>query len=403
MKGNYQNLGNGKLEVNLHDEIISRKDMQSSYLDKFDVSIINLPKVSAIVPTYNRAPHTPEEDANPLGWCLESLLAQKGGFLDEIIVMDDASTDYTEEVVKDFQKKSSNVDIRYFKNEKNLGSSKNKNNAVAKSKNDQIIFLDDDCIFSNYFIFGANYTFNSLPKNKGALHMPVYHRRLTPFPVKDKEIGILDFENGVMTGNHGGFPESYSKNLDENFLDENLKVVKPLKISNLAGIFMMSKKLFQEVGGYPEFYTWKNGYREEAYVSVNLIDKGHDLYFTPDPKFYSVHLKYGSKGKDDEIRNANPTLRRLISYSSFERGNTGNRVDPEEWFFDRIISTYVTLGRKNPSAANKYLKKTEEEFVKNNQLSVSGFGTKINDYSKRKSIFENAIEKGRELIYKVGN
>ena len=52
-----------------------------------------MPKVSVVIPTYNRAHLLPE--------CLESVLAQS--FRDfEVIVIDDGSTDNTPEVVSAF-------------------------------------------------------------------------------------------------------------------------------------------------------------------------------------------------------------------------------------------------------------------------------------------------------------
>lgn len=392
-------MNGGKLE--LFEDFLKKPEMNPSYLDNFDLSSFNLPKVSAIVPTYNRCPHTAKEDANPLGWCLESLLAQKGDVLDEIIIMDDASTDFTEEVVEDFQNKSE-IDIKYFQNSKNVGSSINRNKAVRESRNDQIIFLDDDCIFSNYFVFGAGFTLNNLPIDSGAVHLPVYHRSMKPFSVDLKDIGVLDLETGLMTGNYGGFPVSYYENLEKNLLDSRLGIVNPLEITNLGGVFIAKKEAFQEAGGFPEFLVWKNGYREETNLAMGFSDKGYKMFFTPDPKFYSVHLKYGSKGAEEEINKAEPLLKRLISYSSVQRENTGNRVDPEEWFFDRIISTYVTLGRKNVEAADNYRRATEEEFVKKNKLSISGVGTKINDFFKRKNIFDRAIQEGNKLIGVAG-
>ena len=370
-------------------------------MDQFDLSRFSLPKITAVVPTYNRSPHTAKEDANPLGWCLESLLAQKGDVLDEIIVMDDASTDFTEEVVEDFQGKS-NIDIRYFKNKKNLGSSKNKNRAARESKNNSLIFLDDDCIFSNYFIFGAGFTMDKLPENAAALHMPVYHRKISPGVIDASEIGKLDLAKGVMTGNHGAIPKHYFEDLESHFLDSDMSILNPIEIANLAGIFLTKKDLFEKIGNYPEFLNWKNGYREEAHVSINFKENGYGLYLTPDPKFHSIHLKYGSKGEEkaEELRLMPPKLKRLIDYSSVERDNTGNRVDSEEWFFSRIISTYVTLGIRNREAAKNYLVATEDEFVNKNELAVSGFGKKIEDLGQRKRIFDRAVTEGNKLLEK---
>ena len=380
-----------------HSEIFKSAIMQPSYLDKFNLDKFNLAKVSAIVPTYNRSPHTVEKDANPLGWCLESLVSQKGDILDEIIVMDDASSDYTFEVVKDFQERFP-IDIKYFRNKENRGSSINRNMAVNQSRNSSIVFLDDDCIFSNYFVFGAAFTLNALSEDVAAVHMPVYHRSIKPVLGKMEDIGVLNLATGLMTGNYGNFPISYLESLKDNFLNEALGIFNPFEISNLGGVFISRKDPFQEIGGFPEFLAWKNGYREETNVAIKFVQNGYKIFFTPDPKFHSVHLKYGSRSSVRELDSMDPVLKRLVSCSSVERQNTGNRVDPEEWFFDRIISTYVTLGIQNKKVAEDYMKDAEVNFVEGNKLAITGVGGKIRSKTKRRKIFERAFAEGSKLI-----
>jgi len=323
-------------------EILKRNYFNPSYLDNFSINgQFNLSKISVVIPTYNRAPHPAEQDSNPLGWCLESLLTQKHSGLDEIIIVDDASTDYTEEIVSDFSDKS-DIPIVYLRNSQNLGSSISRNIGVRESKNNLIMFLDDDCVFSRYMLFGANYTLNQLDENVAALHLPVYHRKTIPNLVNLNDIGILDLKKGIMTGNYDGFPIEYIESLKDNFLNQELKILKPIQIKNLAGVFLIKKEMFKEIGGFPEFFTWRNGYREETNVALKLTNKGYKMFFTPDPKFHCVHLKYGAQGNIAK-KEKSMGLEFLIEQSNIPRVNTGNRVGIEEWFFDRIISDYVTL------------------------------------------------------------
>ena len=81
------------------------------------------PKISIGVPVYN--------GENYLAEALESLLAQT--FTDfEIIICDNASTDGTEQICKDFEKRDER--ICYFRNECNLGFTANFNKAFERSK-----------------------------------------------------------------------------------------------------------------------------------------------------------------------------------------------------------------------------------------------------------------------------
>jgi len=382
-----------------YERIIKSSFLQPSYLDKYNLAedYAYLPKVSAIVPTFNRCPHSVEEDSNPLGWCLESLLAQKGGVLDEIIVIDDNSSDYTAEVVKSFSD-SSNIPILSLKNKKNRGSSISRNKGVSESKNDLVMFLDDDCIFSRYMLFGASYTMDSSTKEVGALHLPVYHRKTVPVLIDSEKIGNLDLKNGIMEGNFDGFPVQYAENLKDNFLNDKLKILKAFEIKNLGGVFLAKKHILQDIGGFPENLAWKNSYREETDVSLRLQDGNYNILFTPDPKFHCIHLKYGAHGTENFSSDLDSGLGRLITQSNICRFNTGNRVDTEEWFFDRIISTYVTLGQRDMGAAEKYLAETHQNFVVKNTEKITGVGSKIEDYHTREIIFQRAIDEGNKFM-----
>lgn len=86
-------------------------------------------KVSVIIPTYNRADLLPE--------AIDSVLAQTWKEI-EIIVVDDGSTDRTEETVRRYDDR-----VRYFYKE-NGGPSSARNFGVSKAHGDLIAFLDSD-------------------------------------------------------------------------------------------------------------------------------------------------------------------------------------------------------------------------------------------------------------------
>ncbi|UOR03949.1 glycosyltransferase [Hymenobacter aerilatus] len=96
-----------------------------------------MPKVSIIIPTYNRASY--------LKKAVESILFQN--FDDyEIIIVDNASTDNTEEIIKEI---GSNK-IIYCKNKENIGMIGNHNRALSLIKGEYIhIFSDDDTMCQN--------------------------------------------------------------------------------------------------------------------------------------------------------------------------------------------------------------------------------------------------------------
>jgi len=91
----------------------------------------NKPTVSVIIPTYNRA--------YLIGKAIKSVLNQT--YQDyEIIVVDDGSTDNTEEIVKSFN----NFIIRYISHGDNRAASVARNTGIKTCQGEYIAFLDSD-------------------------------------------------------------------------------------------------------------------------------------------------------------------------------------------------------------------------------------------------------------------
>ena len=89
------------------------------------------PIVSVVIPTYNRA--------NVVGRAIRSVQAQT--FEDwKLIVVDDASTDNTEEVVSSF----ADSRVRYYRHQANRGGSVARNTGIQRARGEYIAFLDSD-------------------------------------------------------------------------------------------------------------------------------------------------------------------------------------------------------------------------------------------------------------------
>lgn len=88
--------------------------------------------VSIIMPSYNTA--------NYISKSINSVMNQSYKNW-ELIIVDDCSTDSTDEIVKKFLKDKR---IRYFKNDKNSGAAISRNKALREAKGRWIAFLDSD-------------------------------------------------------------------------------------------------------------------------------------------------------------------------------------------------------------------------------------------------------------------
>ena len=87
--------------------------------------------VSVIIPTYNRGPL--------IGRAIASVLNQTYKDI-EVLVIDDASTDYTETVVDSIKDER----LHYYKLEKNGGACRARNVGISKAQGEYIAFLDSD-------------------------------------------------------------------------------------------------------------------------------------------------------------------------------------------------------------------------------------------------------------------
>lgn len=91
-----------------------------------------MPSLSVIVPVYN--------SEKGLSRCLDSILAQEVKKI-EIVIVDDGSTDGTEKIVQDYQKKYAQV--MYYKKE-HTGVADTRNFGMEKATGDYLFFVDSD-------------------------------------------------------------------------------------------------------------------------------------------------------------------------------------------------------------------------------------------------------------------
>lgn len=98
--------------------------------------------ISIIIPSYNRK----EFICNAIDSVLKQDYENK-----EIIIVDDGSTDGTEELI--LKKYGQNKIVNFYKNEKNSGAGFSRKSGYKKSNGEYLIFMDDDDYYTNYTFF----------------------------------------------------------------------------------------------------------------------------------------------------------------------------------------------------------------------------------------------------------
>jgi glycosyltransferase involved in cell wall biosynthesis len=259
--------------------------------------------ISFIIPAFNCA-ETIKESIN-------SILDGNFDKGDEIIIVDDKSTDNTLDILNKIS--SNNSGIKIIKHEINLGGASARNTAVKNTKNDLIFCLDSDNILK-----------------KGSIN------KLKHF--------LISSEGDVASF---GKLKYFNKNIKDithkwKFNNKQIKL-KDLFCSSIvppsSGNYLFTKESWKKAGGYPEFAgaldTWGFGFRQLATGAKMFVLKksyyfhrhGHDSYW----------IRESRNGRISEIASSIiKPYEKLIDKNviSFIENNTNDWFDKKDSFFN---------------------------------------------------------------------
>ncbi len=363
--------------------------------------------VSIVIPTYNRSPY-PNNERNPLMWCISSIKQQNFEGI-EIVIVDDASTDMTN---KNMEKLCSEdfpgIDIKYEINEERKGSSVSRNIGVNLASNELVLFFDDDCIFlSKEALTSAVYSFKEKERegnNMGAMHLPVYYRSNSfknILPV-DEILGI-DYENARIHCNTSAFPEE-QHDLKADHYFEGTNIIRPLEVNNLRGVFMCKKQAYLDVGGFPDYFPTPS-LGEEHKLAQRFTNSGYKIFFSPDPKSALLHFKYGRVDKEplmpmvplfDNAVEFPLSLMEMVDESRKVRDDTGNAVTIEESMYSYVFGRAMIFG-SDESSKRKFNARIKNEIIVNNSHTFANL--KLNCRDSRERICLDAFSAAETKSY----
>lgn len=380
------------------------KFLNNNDLAKLNREIAVLPKASFLFVTYNRCPYQ-QFKRNPLVWAFQTLVNNSHQLISDFVIVDDASTDYTQVCIK-WLRKTYNISITYVGNKVHKEYSYNRRKGIKYVKNRLVFMGDDDCLYSKYFIVGSLLTYQYLqqkhPKERIAvINLPVYEKQLYPTEViTKKKIGRVYWKKTFFYHEFDKFPVEFLKN--PKYLDRNNILLKPFKVQTFKGVNLCDKELILQAGNYLDLSMWKFGYSEHIELSVKLNELNFKIYHQADPKVSCLHLKYGNKTRDvfnkllgnTHISGLSYNLGQIIKFSEKRKVDTGSRIDDYNFHVIEIgtfLSLYLKLSYK---LGIKFAKDQYKRFVIDGRVFSTTPSEIIKDQEVREKIFWEGIEKG---------
>lgn len=198
--------------------------------------------VTVIIPVYNREKELAE--------CLDALTNQNRR-PDEIIVVDDGSTDGTKNIAEAYS-------LVTILSQKNAGPAKARNAGAKKAKSDIVLFLDSDCVAEKNWL----------------------EEMLKPFDEKNV-VGVQGAYKTKQTSLAARFDQ-----LDIEYRYERMKKSKRLDwIGSYSAAYR--RDIFLQEGGFDETFPKASG--EDAEFSYRLSEKGMKLVFNPRAIVFHTH------------------------------------------------------------------------------------------------------------------
>ena len=233
------------------------------------------PKVSICIPNYNYGRF--------IGDAIQSALEQTYKNF-ELIIVDNCSTDNSEEVIKSF----SDPKIRFYKNDRNIGLTRNWNTCLSLARGEYITLLHAD----------DELTPNSIEKRVGILD-------------KNPNVGLVYSScifidgKGAVTGEFYPYDRGYIMRGEDEF--KRLVIHDYISVATV----MVRKKCYEALGDFSEEYAYCTDWGMWLRIALN-----YNMSFIYEPLGY--YRRHGASGTGFNLLNRKMNIARMDQYKMFK-------------------------------------------------------------------------------------
>lgn len=227
----------------------------------YDNSLVSEPKISVVIPTYNRKKDLIENIRSIKKSTYRNL---------EIIIIDNASTDGTVDVIRKVF-----TDVKIFRSKTNLDAAGGRNIGIklVDKKSDYILFFDDDFVIERNTIAKL---YQAISDNEGygaATGKILYYENPSIVQIAGSSVSLY---TGLNYANHGPDDGRFDKPCD----------------CFAGGSMLIKKSVVMKVGFYDEIYPRPY---EDADYSVRIIKAGYKIRYVPEARIFHKAPIYGEE------------------------------------------------------------------------------------------------------------
>lgn len=277
--------------------------------------------VSVIIPVYNVEQH--------ISQCLESVVTQTYKNI-EIIVVNDGSTDKSEEIIKSYLEKFENIIYIY---QENKGVSEARNLGFKNANGEYILFVDSDDFLDKNMI---EKMYDNASKYQSDVVISGHVRFYGAHSCKNEIINYDEYENNIYNGNQ----------------------VLDLMLSFRVRGYLWDKLFKRDMLIENNFILEPNRYIEDWFPVIKQISKSRIVTFVNEPLYYyrqrnesAIHT-ISRKFLDDYVYTVNKINNYLDNYKGRYNKECKGVFDCETFYF--VIRYFYSVNKlKKPSSIYK--------------------------------------------------